>query len=70
MSIDRQTIVDKIAQGGQIPAEGVVPFGMLDENNKDYREAAGKLVEYNVEEAKKLFQEGDRKSTRLNSSHL
>jgi len=58
MSIDRQTIVDKIAQGGQIPAEGVVPFGMLDENNKDYREAAGKLVEYNVEEANKLFQEG------------
>ncbi len=58
MAIDRQTIVDKIAQGGQISAEGVVPFGMLDENNKEYREAAGKLVEYNLDEAKKLFQEG------------
>ncbi len=58
MAIDRQTIVDKIAQGGQIPAEGVVPFGMLDENNKDYRDAVGKLVDFNVEEAKNLFQEG------------
>ncbi|WP_406242665.1 peptide ABC transporter substrate-binding protein [Tissierella carlieri] len=58
MAIDRQTIVDKIAQGGQVPAEGVVPFGMLDENNKEYRDAAGKLVEFNLTEAKKLFQEG------------
>jgi len=58
MTVDRQTIVDKIAQGGQAPAEGVVPFGMLDENGKEYREGAGKLVEYNVEEGKKLFAEG------------
>ena len=58
MTIDRQTIVDKIAQGGQLPAEGVVPFGILDENNEDYRDAAGKLVDFNVEEGKKLFQEG------------
>jgi oligopeptide transport system substrate-binding protein len=58
MAIDRQTICDKIAQGGQLPAEGVVPFGMLDENGKDYRESAGKLVEYNVDGAKKLFAEG------------
>ncbi|MDD4503593.1 MAG: peptide ABC transporter substrate-binding protein [Clostridiaceae bacterium] len=58
MTIDRQTIVDKIAQGGQLPAEGVVPFGMLDENGKEYRDGSGKLIEYNVEEGKKLFAEG------------
>lgn len=58
MTLDRETIVEKIAQGGQLPAEGVVPFGMMDENGKEYRDAAGKLVEYNVEEGKKLFQEG------------
>ncbi len=58
LTLDRQTICDKIAQGGQLPAEGVVPFGMLDENNKEYRDGAGKLVEYNVEEGKKLFAEG------------
>ena len=58
MTLDRQTIVDKIAQGGQIAAEGVVPFGLPDENGKEYRDAVGKLVEYNVEEGKKLFLEG------------
>ncbi|HOR85548.1 MAG TPA: peptide ABC transporter substrate-binding protein [Bacillota bacterium] len=58
LTIDRQTIVDKIAQGGQLPCEGVVPFGMLDENNKEYRNGVGKLVEYNVEEGKRLFAEG------------
>ena len=58
LTLDRQTICDKIAQGGQLPAEGVVPFGMLDENGKEYRDGVGKLVEYNVEEGKKLFAEG------------
>ncbi len=58
MTLDRQTIVDKIAQGGQIAAVGVVPFGLPDENGKDYREAVGDLIEYNVEEGKKLFLEG------------
>lgn len=58
MALDKETIVNNIAQGGQIAAEGVVPFGMTDENGKDYREAAGKLVTYDVAEAKKLFEEG------------
>ncbi|WP_313758155.1 peptide ABC transporter substrate-binding protein [Tissierella sp.] len=58
MSLDRQTIVDKIAQGGQIAAEGVVPFGMHDENGKEYRDNVGKLAEFNLEEGKKLFAEG------------
>ncbi|HYE83720.1 MAG TPA: peptide ABC transporter substrate-binding protein [Clostridia bacterium] len=58
LTLDRQTICDKIAQGGQLPAEGVVPFGMTDENGGEYRNGAGKLVEYNVEEGKKLFAEG------------
>lgn len=58
MTLDRQTIVDKIAQGGQIAAEGVVPLGLPDENGKEYRDGVGQLVEYNVEEGKKLFLEG------------
>lgn len=58
MSLDRETITSKIAQGGQIPAEGVVPFGMLDEDGKEYRDKVGTLVEFNVEEAKKLLEEG------------
>lgn len=58
MTLDRATIVDKIAQGGQIAAEGVVPFGMKDENNGEYRSSAGNFIEYNVEKGKKLFLEG------------
>lgn len=58
MAIDRTTIVEKITMGGQIPAEGVVPFGMLDENNKEYRDGVGNLIAYNVAEAKTMFEEG------------
>ena len=58
MTLDRQTIVDKITQGGQIAAEGVVSFGMKDENGKEYRDGVGQLITYNVEEGKKLFEEG------------
>lgn len=58
MTLDRQTIVDKIAQGGQLAAEGVVPFGLIDENGSEYRSNLGQLLEYNVEEGKKLFAEG------------
>lgn len=58
MTLDRETITSKIAQGGQIPAEGVVPFGIMDETGSEYRDQVGQLVEYNVEEGKKLFEEG------------
>lgn len=57
-SLDRQTIVEKIAQGGQIAATGVVPPGLLDENGKDFREVNGDLIGYDVEKAKALFAEG------------
>lgn len=58
MTLDRETITSKIAQGGQIPAEGVVPFGIMDEDGTEYRDKVGQLVEYNPEEGKKLFEEG------------
>jgi len=58
MTLDRQTIVDKIAQGGQIPAEGVVPFGLPDETGRDFRDGVGNLNPYDVEEGKRLFFEG------------
>lgn len=58
LTVDRETIVSKITLGGQIPAEGVVPFGMIDDTGKDYRDATGTLVSYDVDEGKKLFLEG------------
>lgn len=57
MAIERQTIVEHVAQGGQMPAYGVVPPGMPDVSG-DFRENAGALFEENLEEAKKLLAEG------------
>ena len=58
MALDRQTIVDKVSMGGQIPAVGVVPPGLQDENGDDFREVVGDLIQYDVAEAKRLFDEG------------
>ena len=58
MTLDRETIVSKIAQGGEIAAEGVVPFGIFDEEGKEYRDKVGQLIKYDPVEGKKLFEEG------------
>lgn len=51
-AINRKAIVEKITQGGQIPAMAAVPPSMFPENEKGY------FQDNNVEEAKKLLQEG------------
>jgi oligopeptide transport system substrate-binding protein len=58
MALDRDTIVKDITQGGQIAAEGVVPYGLMDENGKEFRNGVGSLIEYNPEKAKELLEEG------------
>ena len=58
MALDRETIVKDITQGGQMAAEGVVPYGLMDEKGKEFRDGVGNLIEYNPEDAKKLFEEG------------
>ena len=58
MALDRKTIVENIAQGGQVPAEGVVPLGLTDDADKDFREANGNLVTEDVAKAKELLAKG------------
>ena len=58
MAIDRETITENITQGGQIPAEGVVPYRLKDENGNEFRDGVGSLVEYDPDKAKQLFEEG------------
>ncbi|MDU0894067.1 MAG: peptide ABC transporter substrate-binding protein, partial [Anaerococcus sp.] len=41
MAIDRKAIVENITKGGQIPAEGLVPFGFLDPDGKEFRDRNG-----------------------------
>ncbi|CAM2890721.1 peptide ABC transporter substrate-binding protein [Paenibacillus taichungensis] len=58
MSIERQLIVDKVTQGGQIPAFGFVPPGIRGENAEFRDEHKDDYFTENVEEAKKLLAEG------------
>lgn len=58
MSIERQPIVDKVTQGGQIPAFGFVPPGIRGENGEFRDEHKDDYFTENVEEAKALLAEG------------
>ncbi|HYK72944.1 MAG TPA: peptide ABC transporter substrate-binding protein [Pseudoneobacillus sp.] len=57
MTINRQEIVEHVAQGGQKPAFSLVPPGILDVNG-DFQENAGELIQEDVKAAKALFEEG------------
>ncbi|GAS83060.1 peptide-binding protein [Paenibacillus amylolyticus] len=58
MSIQRQLIVDKVTQGGQIPAFGFVPPGIRGENGEFRDEHKDDYFTENVDEAKALLAEG------------
>lgn len=57
MAIDRQLIIDEVAQGGQTPAFAAVPPAIPDAQG-DFRENGGNFFEENVEEAKTMLEEG------------
>ncbi len=57
-AINRDTIVEKVAQGGQLPAGGIVPFGIPDEEGKDFREVMGTLIKEDAANAKAMLEEG------------
>ncbi|WP_346894516.1 peptide ABC transporter substrate-binding protein [Clostridium sp. UBA7503] len=56
LAIDRQLIVDKVAQGGQAPATSYVPAGILDSIGKEFQKDYSSKGA-NIEEAKKLLAE-------------
>ncbi|MEZ2657195.1 peptide ABC transporter substrate-binding protein [Aneurinibacillus aneurinilyticus] len=59
MAIDRKTITESIAQGGQKPAFALVAEGSKDANGKDdFRQVGGDYFKEDVTEAKKLLAEG------------
>lgn len=57
LAIDRQSIVDNVVKGGQIPAHGFVPEGIKSADGKDFAEKIYFDPKGNVEEAKKLLSE-------------
>ncbi|MCJ8011380.1 peptide ABC transporter substrate-binding protein [Paenibacillus sp. KQZ6P-2] len=58
MSINRQEIVDKVTQGGERPAFGMVPPGIAGAKDEFRTEHKDDYFQENVDEAKKLLQEG------------
>ena len=58
LALDRKSIVENITKGGQVPATGMVPYGLMDDAGKDFREENKELVKYNPEEAKALLAKG------------
>jgi len=58
MAINRQDIVDKITLGGQLPAFGYIPPGIKGVNDEFRTENKDDFFTENVEEAKKLLEEG------------
>ncbi|SMF07742.1 oligopeptide transport system substrate-binding protein [Paenibacillus barengoltzii] len=58
MAIDRQAIVDNVTLGGQVPAFGFVPPGIKGLNDEYRNEHKDDYFTENVEEAKKLLEQG------------
>ena len=60
LSIDRQTFTENVLQDGSEPIFGHVPKGLAKnpETGKDFREDAGDIGSFDVEEAQKAWNEG------------
>lgn len=58
LSYDPNTLQDTILNNGSKAAYGLIPPEMQGVNDKTFREMQGKLIETDVDEAKKLWKEG------------
>ena len=58
MAIDRTMITEKVTQGGQTPAYGIVTPSIPDENGDDFQEKQGDFFAEDIEGANKLLEEG------------
>lgn len=57
LALDRKSIVDNVAKGGQIPAFSLVPEGIKDEDGNDFTQKEYFKPEGDLDEAKKLLAE-------------
>ena len=57
-AFDKELYAESVIQDGSTPANGFVPTGFdVDEEGADYREAAGDILTYNVEQAQKDWEQ-------------
>lgn len=57
-SLNRNELVKNFASAGKYVATGIVPYGLSDENDEDFRMSKGNLLEYNIEKSKELLNKG------------
>lgn len=56
-AVDRETIAASVLKDGSIAAEGIIPVELaVGPDGKEYREAAGKLVEYDPAKANEYYE--------------
>ncbi len=58
LAVDTKSLCDNVRKDGSVPATGLVPTGIAGANETKYRDKAGDMIQYNMEEAKKLLEEG------------
>ena len=59
LAVNRQLLIDKVTQGKQVPAMGIVPVGFPEPDGKDFRQVGGELFKDNdLEQAKALLAQG------------
>lgn len=58
LALDRKSLCENITKGGQIPAEGMVPYGLMDESGKEFRDGSENFLKFDPEEAKALLDKG------------
>lgn len=56
-AVDRETIAESVLKDGSIAAEGIIPIELaVGPDGKEYRESAGKLVEYDPVKANEYYE--------------
>ncbi|USG64188.1 peptide ABC transporter substrate-binding protein [Brevibacillus ruminantium] len=59
LAIDRQALIDNVAQGNQLPALAHIPVGFPEPDGRDFREVGGDFIKDNdIEQAKALLKKG------------
>lgn len=63
MAFDKESLTSVLLNDGSAPANYIVPKGLTsDEAGKDFRDINGDLVTYNVDEAKKIWEEAKKEA--------
>lgn len=57
-AVNQEDIVEFVTKNGEKPAHGFVSYGFIGPDGEEFREAAGDLISFDPENAKKLLEEG------------